>query len=111
MKSLFLPALFLLTAPLQAQETISSALKTAQKDLTATLSTLEKTRTEIAEEKPTLTTDFQKIEQELLEKRRLVRIARLSEADRAQELRQLRQISPPAARTPPTSPPSSRITP
>lgn len=89
MKSLFLPALFLLLAPLQAEETISSALKTAQKDLTTTLSALEKTRTDISSEKPALTEDFQKIEQELLEKRRLVRIARLSEADRAQELRQL----------------------
>ncbi|MFN9821348.1 MAG: MotA/TolQ/ExbB proton channel family protein, partial [Akkermansiaceae bacterium] len=48
-----------------------------------------KTRQAIATENPKLTEDFRKIEKDLLEKRRLVRIARLSKDDRAQELRQL----------------------
>lgn len=69
--------------------TPSQALTTAQADLATALSTLEKTRQTIASEKPTLTAEFQEIEAQLLEKRRLVRIARQSQQDRAQELHQL----------------------
>ncbi len=76
-------------APLAAQTTVPDALTKARTDLTTTLTTLEKTRTEIASEKPTLSAEFEKTEQSLREKRRLVRIARLSKDDRAQELRQL----------------------
>lgn len=74
---------------LQAQNEIPAALKQAQVDLKQALTALEKTREAIAAEKPKITADFRKSEQELLEKRRLVRIARLSKEDRAQELRQL----------------------
>lgn len=74
---------------LQAQNEIPAALKQAEADLKQAIADLEKTRQAIATEKPKLTEDFRKIEQDLLEKRRLVRIARLSKEDRAQELRQL----------------------
>jgi len=74
---------------LQAQNEIPAALKQAENDLKQAIADLEKTRQAIATEKPKLTEDFRKIEKELLEKRRLVRIARLSKEDRAQELRQL----------------------
>lgn len=84
---LLLPLLFCVT--LHAQTTIPAALEKAKTDVTAALSSLEKTRTAIAAEKPALAADFEKTEQELREKRRLVRIARLSKDDRAQELRQL----------------------
>ncbi len=85
MRLLFL----LLVTPLEAQTSVPEALTKAKTDLTSTLTTLEKTRSEIASEKPILSTDFEKTEQELREKRRLVRIARLSKEDRAQELRLL----------------------
>lgn len=74
---------------LHAQNEISAALKQAEIDLKQALSNLEKTRQAIAAEKPKLNTDFRETEQSLLEKRRLVRIARLSKEDRAQEIRQL----------------------
>ncbi|MFN5579962.1 MAG: MotA/TolQ/ExbB proton channel family protein [Akkermansiaceae bacterium] len=74
---------------LQAQNEIPAALKHPENDLKQAIADLEKTRQAIATEKPKLTEDFRKIEKELLEKRRLVRIARLSKEDRAQELRQL----------------------
>lgn len=74
---------------LHAQTEIPAALKQAETDLNQAVSTLEKTRQAIAAEKPGLTTNFRVTEQSLLEKRRLVRIARLSKEDRAQELRQL----------------------
>jgi biopolymer transport protein ExbB len=74
---------------LQAQNEIPAALKQAESDLKQAIADLEKTRQAIATEKPKLTEDFRKIEKDLLEKRRLVRIARLSKEDRAQELRQL----------------------
>jgi biopolymer transport protein ExbB len=79
----------LASASLQAQTEIPAALKQAEADLKQALANLEKTRQAIAAEKPKLTEDFRIIEQDLLEKRRLVRIARLSKEDRAQELRQL----------------------
>jgi biopolymer transport protein ExbB len=74
---------------LQAQTAVPSALKQAEVDLKQAISTLERTRQAIAAEKPRLTADFRETEQSLLEKRRLVRIARLSKEDRAQEVRQL----------------------
>lgn len=84
--------LFLFQAyPAEAQTTVPAALETAKTDLAAALSTLEKTRAAIAAEKPALSAEFQKAEQELREKRRLVRIARLSKEDRAEELRQLQR--------------------
>jgi len=73
----------------QAQTTVPAALDKAKTDLSTALSSLEKTRTAIAAEKPEISADFEKTEAELREKRRLVRIARLSTSDRAQELRQL----------------------
>lgn len=76
-------------SPLAAQTEVPAALETAKTDLTAALSTLEKTRAAIAAEKPELSQDFAKTELELREKRRLVRIARQSKEDRAEELRQL----------------------
>lgn len=88
----FRPCLLILalgTSCLQAQTEIPAALKQAEADLKQALSTLEKTRQGIAAEKPKITADFRQTEQDLLEKRRLVRIARLSKEDRVQELRQL----------------------
>ena len=83
------PWLILCISPLAAQTTVPEALTKAKSDLTTALSSLEKTRTQIATEKPSLSAEFEKTELELREKRRLVRIARLSKDDRAQELRQL----------------------
>ncbi|MFK7850543.1 MAG: MotA/TolQ/ExbB proton channel family protein [Akkermansiaceae bacterium] len=77
-------------ANLAAETTIPEALETAKTDLTVALESLEKTRTEIATEKPPISTEFAELEKTLREKRRLIRIARLSEQDRAQELRKLR---------------------
>jgi len=79
----------LMVSPLGAQTTVPAALGKSRTDLTATLSSLEKSRTAIAAEKPALSAEFVKTEMQLGEKRRLVRIARLSKDDRAQELRQL----------------------
>ncbi len=79
----------LAATPLAAQTTLPQALKQAESDLAQALSTLEKTRQQIASEKPKITADFRKTEQELLEKRRLARIARMSREDRMIELRQL----------------------
>lgn len=76
-------------APLRAQTTVPQALQQAQTDLTQALSSLEKTRQRISSEKPELSENFRTTEQELLEKRRLIRIARMSREDRVQELRQL----------------------
>lgn len=76
--------------PLAAQTEVPAALEKAKTDLTSTLSGLEKTRNAIAAEKPALSHEFAKIELDLREKRRLVRIARQSKEDRAEELRQLR---------------------
>lgn len=90
--TLLRPCLLILAfgaSALQAQTEIPVALKQAEADLKQALTELEKTRQGIAAEKPKLTADFRKTEQDLLEKRRLVRIARLSKEDRAQELRQL----------------------
>jgi biopolymer transport protein ExbB len=80
---------FLTAASLQAQTTVPQALKQAESDLIQSLSLLEKTRQQIASEKPKLTANFRKTEQDLLEKRRLARIARMSREDRMIELRQL----------------------
>lgn len=78
-----------LATPIHAATPLSEALTKAKTDLSATLSSLEKTRTAIAAEKPGLAADFARTELELREKRRLVRIARLSGEDRTQEIRQL----------------------
>lgn len=91
------PAIFLmgvclplvLAGFLQAQTTVPEALEKARVDLIGALGVLEKNRLEIAAEKPVLSSEFQEIEAELREKRRLVRIARQSREDRAQETRQL----------------------
>jgi biopolymer transport protein ExbB len=80
----------LATYSLSAQTTVPEALEKARSDLSTALSSLEKTREKIAEEKPNISSEFAKTELDLRQKRRLVRIARLSEQDRAQELRQLR---------------------
>ncbi len=87
--ALHLIAIALLAASAQAQTTVPAALEKARTDLSQSLSLLEKTRAAISAEKPELSADFEKMEQELREKRRLVRIARLSKEDRVQELRQL----------------------
>ncbi|MGJ8643028.1 MAG: MotA/TolQ/ExbB proton channel family protein [Luteolibacter sp.] len=86
-----LPFIFLLTALLAGAETsVPEALGKAKEDLATAISTLEETREAIATEKPIISADFQEIEAELLEKRRLVRIARQSTEDRAEETRQLK---------------------
>ncbi|WP_411826899.1 MotA/TolQ/ExbB proton channel family protein [Luteolibacter sp. AS25] len=83
--------LMALSISLSAETTIPEALKSAETDLTRALSALEKTREEIAAEKPELSAEYRKVEQELQEKRRLIRIARQSRMDRAEELRGLQR--------------------
>lgn len=73
-----------------AQETsVEQALQQTEKDLKAALAKLEKTRAAIAAEKPELSAEFAEVEQQLIEKRRLLRIARMGEEDRRRELREL----------------------
>ena len=84
-------SILLMASVIHGETTVPAALGTAKTDLATALSTLEKTRAAIAAEKPALSAGFQKAEQELREKRRLVRIARLSKEDRAEELRQLQR--------------------
>lgn len=83
--------LFLLcsAAPLAGQTTVPAALETAKKDLESALSSLSRTRNAITAEKPGLAGEFGKVELELGEKRRLVRIARMSREDREQAMREL----------------------
>ena len=83
-------ALWLAAGVSSAQETtVPQALETARKDLTAALAELEKARGGIAAERPELAREFEAVELELREKRRLARIARMSRADREQTLRDL----------------------
>lgn len=91
MKTVSLLLVGLLFSPLVAQTSVEKALVDAKVDLAAALSGLEKERAIIAEEKPAMSGDFQKIEAELAEKRRLVRIARQGKEDREMELRELQR--------------------
>jgi len=72
-----------------AETSVSDALKKANADLAASLSTLEETREKIAAEKPELAREFEEVGLELREKRRLVRIARMSREDRELAMREL----------------------
>lgn len=91
MRSGWIIGLLMASLPLCAQTTVPAALSQAKKDLAASLSKLEETRGEIGAEKPKLSTDFEAVELELREKRRLVRIARMSKGDREQQLRELQR--------------------
>ncbi|MBB5352822.1 biopolymer transport protein ExbB [Haloferula luteola] len=79
----------LLVMPAMAQVTVPDALATAKKDLATALEQLETVRSEISKEKPALAGEFETVEQELAEKRRLVRIARTAVEDRERAMRQL----------------------
>ncbi|GAA5480906.1 tol-Pal system protein TolQ [Haloferula sargassicola] len=79
----------LLASPVGAQVSVPQALETARKDLSAALEKLESVRSEITKEKPAMSKEFEEVEQELGEKRRLVRIARTAVEDREQAMRQL----------------------
>lgn len=78
-----------LALPLAAQVELGEALAGAKEDLEGALGALEEARAAIAAEKPELSREFQAVELELGEKRRLVRIARMSREDREQALREL----------------------
>ncbi len=73
----------------QAETTIDEALATARKDLAVSLERLAEVREEIAQEKPPLAKEFEAVELELRQQRRLVRIARTSREDREMEMREL----------------------
>ena len=91
MRTGWIIGLALATLPLHAETTVPDALAQAKKDLSASLSKLDEIRAAIGEEKPGLAKEFEAIELDLREKRRLVRIARMSKDDREQELRELQR--------------------
>lgn len=72
-------------------ESIAEALAETQAELATAIGQLETTRTEIAAKKPGLSAEFHQIEAQLVEKRRLLRIARMGEQDRQRELRELQR--------------------
>ncbi len=88
-------ALMISAGGLRAQDEVgkplSEALTQTQTDLKAAIAKLDKTRAEIAAEKPTFTEKFNAVELQLGEKRRLLRIARMGEEDRQRELRILQR--------------------
>lgn len=77
--------------PLDAQGEVAKALEATRQDLAQAIGQLEATRGRIATEKQELTPQHQAVEQELAEKRRLLRIARMGEEDRQRELRVLQR--------------------
>ena len=88
---LCLLALMISAGDLCAQKEVEAALGKTQADLKAAMAKLEKTRESIAAEKPKISADFNAVEQQLSEKRRLLRIARMGEQDRQRELRILQR--------------------
>lgn len=84
-------ALMISVGGLHAQDEVNQALSRTQADLKAAIAKIDKTRTQIAAEKPKLSAEFHVVEQELSEKRRLLRIARMGEEDRQRELRILQR--------------------
>ena len=80
-----------LRAQEEADKALSQALAKTQADLKEAIAKLEKTREAIAAEKPKISAEFHGVEQQLSEKRRLLRIARMGEADRQRELRILQR--------------------
>ncbi|WP_226895533.1 MotA/TolQ/ExbB proton channel family protein [Luteolibacter marinus] len=91
MKRGWMIALLVAALPVHAETTVPEALDQAKKDLASSLAKLEETRSAITAEKPGLTKEFEEIELDLREKRRLVRIARMSKDDREQQLRELQR--------------------
>lgn len=70
-------------------EDLSLALKQATDERSRALADLDSVRKKIAGEKPKMAADFAKLELELGQKRRWLRIARTSQSDRDAEVRQL----------------------
>ena len=75
----------------EVEKALNEALTKTQADLKAAMAKLEKTRESIAGEKPKISAEFNAVEQQLSEKRRLLRIARMGEQDRQRELRILQR--------------------
>lgn len=82
-------AVLLAVGLVQAQAEMDEALETARQDLKASLEKLAGARQAIAEEKPPLAKEFEAVELELRQKRRLVRIARMTREDRQMEMQEL----------------------
>lgn len=76
---------------LAQEQQVAKALARTKADLALAIEQLEKTRSEIAAQKPKLNAEFQKVEARLIEQRRLLRIARMGEQDRQRELRELQR--------------------
>lgn len=89
MKSLLLSIWALMTLSLAAETTLAEALGKANQDLVEALASLEKTRAEIAAEKPGISQEFEELGVELRKNRRLVRIARAGKEDREMAMREL----------------------
>ena len=80
----------LVSAPLAlAETTVEEALTKARTDLADAQKRLGEARAEIAAERPTLGTEFLKVESELRTKRRQARLARMADEDRRQMMREL----------------------
>ena len=84
---LCLLALMISAGALRGQEELAEALAKTQADLKAAMAKLDQTREAIAAEKPKFSAEFNAVEGQLSEKRRLLRIARMGEEDRQRELR------------------------
>lgn len=75
----------------EVAESLTEALAKTKVDLEKAIATLDKTRAAIAAEKPKFSGEFNEVEQQLREKRRLLRIARMGEEDRQREIRILQR--------------------
>ena len=75
----------------EVAESLTEALAKTKVDLEKAIATLDKTRAAIAAEKPKFSSEFNEVEQQLREKRRLLRIARMGEEDRQREIRILQR--------------------
>ena len=84
-------ALLISAGELHAQDEVAKALKQTRADLEAAIARLDKTRAAIAAERPKFYGEFNEVEQQLGEKRRLLRIARMGEEDRQREMRILQR--------------------
>lgn len=78
-----------MTTPLSAEVTVSQALKNSEAELKLALERLTNVRELVAEEKIPIAAEFEAVNLELREKRRLARIARMTKEDREQRLGQL----------------------
>lgn len=94
----------------EVAESLTEALAKTKVDLEKAIATLDKTRAAIAAEKPKFSGEFNEVEQQLREKRRLLRIARMGKRTANAKFAFCNAIWQPAVKMPTTSPACSRTT-